>query len=72
MDKLKELYTKKGEAHTQVEIWQQVLKQVNQELSQELNKNPGGANVGVKKDTGDTKKSETSSNREGSKPVYPK
>jgi hypothetical protein len=36
MDKLQQLYQKKGEAHTQIEIWQQVLQQVNQMISDEI------------------------------------
>ena len=48
MTKIEELYKNKGQAHTQIEIWQQMLKEANQALSQELAKNPGGLNGEVK------------------------
>lgn len=38
MTKLEELYVAKGQAHTQIEIGQQMLKDANQALSQELAK----------------------------------
>jgi hypothetical protein len=38
MDKLNELYQRKGEATTQIEIWQQILKATNDEIVKELNK----------------------------------
>lgn len=71
---LTELYRRKGEAHTQIEIGQQLLKQVNQELSQYLQENPGELNgaIDIKKNTGDTKKFEAPSNREGGSGVRPK
>ena len=31
-----ELYTKKGEAHTQIELWNEILKQTNLELNKLL------------------------------------
>jgi len=71
MTKMEELYKRKGEAHTQVEVWQQILKQVNQELSNELAKNPGGLNgeVSLKKDQNNTNIIETAEYRDGCKPV---
>ena len=74
MTKMEELYKRKGEAHTQVEVWQQILKQVNQELSNELAKNPGGLNGEIvpKKNTNDSKVVETASYRDSCKPVSPK